>query len=127
MIDHAEILVELIQLLTDETEVKTPKEVMEEIVSIIDDYKSELNLEENELQQRNDLVMMGVDPDKTDNENLSNEELENVVIKKQINRAFLLTKAKKEYYRKNGLSEDDEDKFTNTEKMKHRKGVTTIF
>jgi hypothetical protein len=125
MVDHAEILVELIQILTDETEVKTPKEIMEEIVSIIDDYKSELTLEENEQQKRNDLTMMGVDPDKE--ENNSSEELENVVAKKQINRAFLLTKAKKEYYKKHGLSEDDEEKFTNTEKMKHRKGITAIF
>jgi len=126
MVDHAEILAELIQILTDETEVKTPKELMEEIVSVIDDYKSELNLEENEQQQRNDFAMMGVDPDKEENDD-SNEELEKVVVKKPINRAFLLTKARKEYYRKYGLSEADEDEFTNTEKMKHRKGITAIF
>lgn len=127
MIDHAEILAELIQILTDETEDKTPKEIMEEIVSVIDDYKSELDLEENEKEQRDNLIAAGVDPDEEDSDEEDEDSVVNNPVTKQINRAFLLTKAKKEYYRKHGLSEEDEDEFTPTEKMKHRKGVTAVF
>lgn len=132
MIDHAEILAELIQILTDETEEKTPEEVLSEIVSIIDDYKSELSLEETEKQSRDNLAMMGVDPDAE----LANENgddfagsIRSYDIKpvSHINRALLQSRAKKEYFRKHGLSEEDEESFTAAEKVKHRKGITDLF
>jgi hypothetical protein len=125
-IEHQEFLEELLQVLTDEeSESKTPEEIMGEVVSIVDDYKSELDLEEAENEERDKLSMMGINPDVEDEESETPDTI--VSIPKPINRAFLLTKAQKDYYRNLGLTDEDIDNFTPSEKVKHRKGVTDLF
>lgn len=131
-VEHQEFLEELLQVLTEDSgEEKTPEEIMGEVVSIVDDYKSELELAESEQEERDKLTMMGIDPDEEveqpEENDSDSEEDDDAIINKPLNRAFLLTKAQKEYYKKRGLTAQDIDDFSPSEKIKHRKGVTALF
>ena len=126
-IEHKEFLEELFQLLTDEdSEDKSPEEIMSEVVAIVDDYKSEIKLNKSEQDERNNLTMMGFKTE-DDNEEIDYSESVEEPIVNPINRAFLLTKAQKDYNKKLGLTEEDIDNFSPSEKIKHRKGVTELF
>lgn len=127
MVEHTEFLEELLQILSEEDDTKSPEEIMAEVVSIVDDYKSELTLEEAEKEERDNLSMMGIESNPSSEENDEVDESNSRTIIKPINRAFLLDKAQKEYYKKLGISEDEAVDFSPSEKSKHRKKITELF
>jgi len=128
-IEHVEFLEEILQILTEDADEssKKPEEIMAEIVAIIDDYKSELTQEETEQEERDKLSMMGIDPDADEETDENEVDASVTAVTKPINRAFLLTKAQKDYYKKLGLTDEEVEDLSPSEKMKHRKGITALF
>jgi|GEM_PF-3634207 len=127
-IDH-KLFLEDIMTVVAENESDDAAEPMDLIVRIVDDYKSELLLEKTNKESAEAMESLNSTVEDTDE-----DDSEYVAIKRPSNntgalsqRAFLLEKAKQEYYKKLGLTVDDEAGFSILEKNAHRQKINELF
>jgi hypothetical protein len=102
----------LMDLLVNEAEELSPSELMDEVFLLLNDYKEDLEIDEDTV---------------TANEELYDEMPEATRNMFVVNRGFILDKATKLYYKNNDLDAEKFAELSPSEKTIHRTGITALF
>lgn len=128
MVVNHKLFLEDIMTIIAEDEENDAAETMDLIVRLVDDYKSELLLEKTNKESEQAINSFDADIEEEEEDN------SDFVVNKKTpansalsQRAFLLEKAKNEYYKKLGFTEEDEANFSILEKNAHRQKINELF